>query len=213
MFCQVGQLGLQMSGGRKQRIAIARALLKDPKILLLDEATSALDAESERVVQEALDQASVGRTTIIIAHRLSTINKANTVAVLQAGKVEESGYHDQLMRRGGAYAKMVHLQQLTMNTESPNDSPNYLSNESDYSSCYRTPKIMPNPGPASGRSTGHTNSPSFTFIRATASPAMSFIQMSSQTPSYAQDIHLHDPKEGIANHSPPPSQLRLLKMN
>lgn len=123
----------------------------------------------------------------------------------------ESGYHDQLMRQGGAYAKMVHLQQLTMNTESPNDSPNYLSNESDYSSCYRTPKIMLSP--ASGRSSGHTKSPSFTFIGATASPAMSFIQMSSQTTSYAQDIHLHDPKEGIANHSPPPSQLRLLKMN
>ncbi|KAJ8639609.1 hypothetical protein MRB53_016303 [Persea americana] len=206
---QVGQFGVQMSGGQKQRIAIARALLKDPKILLLDEATSALDAESERVVQEALDQASVGRTTIIIAHRLSTISKANTIAVLQAGKVVESGSHDQLKQQGGAYAKMVQLQQSTMNTESPNAPPNYLSNGSDYSNYYRMPKTMLTP--VSGRPGWHTNSP-LSFIEAMASPAMSFVQMRSPAPSSAQDLYLHDSKEGTPKSSPP-SQLRLLKMN
>ncbi|MFV0410486.1 MAG: ABC transporter ATP-binding protein [Paracoccus sp. (in: a-proteobacteria)] len=105
-----GTRGSALSGGQRQRVAIARAVLRDAPILLLDEATSALDAASERLVQEALDHLSRGRTTLVIAHRLSTIRNADKIVVLDAGRVVEEGSHDQLMARGGAYAALVHLQ-------------------------------------------------------------------------------------------------------
>ncbi|KAL1288929.1 hypothetical protein HN51_057383 [Arachis hypogaea] len=106
----VGERGTQLSGGQKQRIAIARAMLKQPKILLLDEATSALDAESERVVQEALDRVSVDRTTVVVAHRLSTIKGADIIAVVKNGVIAEKGRHDSLMKiEGGTYASLVAL--------------------------------------------------------------------------------------------------------
>eukprot|EP01018_Ginkgo_biloba_P019291 Gb_18150 [translate_table: standard] len=112
---QVGERGTQLSGGQKQRVAIARAMLKSPKVLLLDEATSALDAESERIVQEALDYIMIGRTTVIVAHRLSTIRNADTIAVVQDGKIVESGSHKELMSKGkdGVYTSLVRLQETT----------------------------------------------------------------------------------------------------
>ncbi|KAF3456695.1 hypothetical protein FNV43_RR01349 [Rhamnella rubrinervis] len=106
----VGERGIQLSGGQKQRVAIARAILKNPKILLLDEATSALDAESERVVQDALDRVMVDRTTVVVAHRLNTIKGANIIAVVKNGVIAEKGTHDFLMEiNGGAYASLVAL--------------------------------------------------------------------------------------------------------
>ncbi len=101
----------ELSGGQRQRIAIARAILKDPSILILDEATSSLDAESEALVQEALDELMKGRTTIIIAHRLSTIRKVDRIYVLRDGEIVEEGNHDSLANQdGGFYANLVKLQ-------------------------------------------------------------------------------------------------------
>jgi ATP-binding cassette subfamily B protein len=107
---RVGERGQQLSGGQRQRIAIARAVLKDPRILLLDEATSALDAESEALVQDALDRLMRGRTAVVIAHRLSTVARADRVVVLEAGRVVESGAHAALMDRGGTYRRLVEKQ-------------------------------------------------------------------------------------------------------
>ncbi|WP_108502071.1 ABC transporter ATP-binding protein [Paracoccus indicus] len=105
-----GPRGSSLSGGQRQRVAIARALLRDAPILLLDEATSALDTASERMVQQALDSLSKGRTTLVIAHRLSTVRDADKIVVMDAGRVVEQGSHDQLMAKGGAYARLVALQ-------------------------------------------------------------------------------------------------------
>nr|MBP9055682.1 ATP-binding cassette domain-containing protein [Saprospiraceae bacterium] len=107
----VGDRGIKLSGGQRQRIAIARAILKDPKILILDEATSSLDAESEKLVQEALDKLMQNRTSIIIAHRLSTIRDVDSIYVLENGKIIEKGSHTELIaNEHGTYAALARLQ-------------------------------------------------------------------------------------------------------
>ena len=107
----VGERGLKLSGGEKQRVGIARTLLKNPPILLLDEATSALDSETEHEIQDALRQAGKGRTVLTIAHRLSTVAEADRIVVLEQGEVVEQGTHDDLLARNGRYAQLWQRQQ------------------------------------------------------------------------------------------------------
>jgi ATP-binding cassette subfamily B protein len=106
----LGERGVRLSGGQRQRIAIARAILKNPPLLLLDEATSALDAQSERMVQAALEAAMTGRTTLVIAHRLATVQRANRILVLDQGRIVEEGNHADLVARGGLYARLAQMQ-------------------------------------------------------------------------------------------------------
>uniref|UniRef100_A0A8B9JE67 ABC transporter domain-containing protein n=1 Tax=Astyanax mexicanus TaxID=7994 RepID=A0A8B9JE67_ASTMX len=104
--------GTQLSGGQKQRVAIARALIRNPRVLVLDEATSALDAESEHVVQQALNGVIQNHTVLVIAHRLSTVERAHSIIVLDGGAVVEQGQHAELMARGGLYFRLVQRQVL-----------------------------------------------------------------------------------------------------
>ena len=106
----IGERGLRLSGGERQRISIARALLKNAPILILDEATSSLDAESEALVQRALQNLMEGRTTVVIAHRLSTVRRADRIIVLADGRIKESGTHEDLVVRRGLYWKLYNLQ-------------------------------------------------------------------------------------------------------
>ncbi|MBA0842084.1 hypothetical protein Goarm_001930 [Gossypium armourianum] len=186
---QVGERGVQMSGGQKQRIAIARALIKAPRILLLDEATSALDSESEQVVQQAIDQAAIGRSSIIIAHRLSTIRNADLIAVVQKGQVIEIGSHDQLMENDiGHYASLVHLQQIEK--EKTLDEAN-----SNLSTCA-------------------SSSISNIDIYSTSSHRLSFVSRSSSANSFTQN-HTLLAGESIVEEKklPVPSFRRLLALN
>ncbi|KAG5521975.1 hypothetical protein RHGRI_034258 [Rhododendron griersonianum] len=197
---RVGQLRVQFSGGQKQRIAIARALVRHPKILLLDEATSALDGQSEKLVQVALDKASVGRTTITIAHRLTTIRKANTIVVLQNGRVLESGSHDELIQmetEGGAYLRMVQLQQRAQK-EAPESFDHPSNARSDH-------EIK------SSTSLYTSRSPSWQ-----GSPVMEKIHIDNEALSFDFEMqpHVEDDGESLKKSSyPAPYQWRLMQMN
>jgi len=106
----VGDRGMLLSGGQRQRIAIARAIMADPAILILDEAASALDAESERLVQEAIEKLRVGRTILVVAHRLSTVRKANRIHVVEKGRIVESGTREELMAHNGRFRQLYDMQ-------------------------------------------------------------------------------------------------------
>ena len=112
-YSNIGDRGMKLSGGQKQRICIARAVLKNPPIMLLDEATSALDTESEKLVQEALNNLMKNRTSLVIAHRLSTIQNADTILVLEEGKIIEQGSHAELIAKDGLYKRLIDMQQFT----------------------------------------------------------------------------------------------------
>ncbi|XP_022757720.1 ABC transporter B family member 21-like [Durio zibethinus] len=158
----VGEHGTQLSGGQKQRVAIARAILKDPRILLLDEATSALDAESERVVQEALDRIMGNRTTVIVAHRLSTVRNADMIAVIHRGKMVEKGSHSELlMDPEGAYSQLIRLQEVNKETEQVADVADVTPESFRQSSLRESLKRSISRGSSIGNSSRHSFSVSF----------------------------------------------------
>ncbi|XP_016647152.1 PREDICTED: ABC transporter B family member 4-like [Prunus mume] len=160
----VGEHGTQLSGGQKQRVAIARAILKDPRILLLDEATSALDAESESIVQEALDRIMINRTTVVVAHRLSTVRNADTIAVIHRGTIVEKGPHSELIKDPeGAYSQLIRLQEMSTVSEQTavNEHERFSSVDSRRHSSQRFSNLRSISRESSGR--GNSNRHSFSI--------------------------------------------------
>ncbi|XP_068644000.1 putative ABC transporter B family member 8 isoform X2 [Aristolochia californica] len=189
---KIGERGAFLSGGQKQRISIARALIKNPAILLLDEATSALDSESEKLVQTALDQASMGRTTLVVAHKLSTVRNANQIAVVHAGRIVEIGSHSDLVAlENGHYARMAQLQEK-FDFDDADPNPKSRISSVPRSTSSRLMSSVPRSSPAS-----------FTAAFPLSSPAL----FSVPTPSFPEET----PSQ-ISQH-PPPSFLRLLRLN
>ncbi|XP_062500482.1 ATP-dependent translocase ABCB1-like [Corticium candelabrum] len=168
----VGERGRQLSGGQKQRVAIARAIVGDPTVLLLDEATSALDSHSEGLVQEALNKAGAGRTTVVVAHRLSTVEKADLILVIEHGRVAERGTHSQLMNLGGLYQQLVHAQNLfgDMKDDDVDDSgiDDLMAPPPKWLGSLKNPLIAVCPK-VEGRSLGKTVSGSLRGMRRTSS--------------------------------------------
>ncbi|GLJ40952.1 hypothetical protein SUGI_0847490 [Cryptomeria japonica] len=200
---QVGERGVQLSGGQKQRIAIARAMLKNPAILLLDEATSALDAESEKLVQEALDRFMIGRTTVVVAHRLSTIRKADLVAVVQQGSILEMGTHDELISKGedGAYAALIKLQE-NANEYGGNNPRKSSARPSSARNSVSSPIIGRNSSygrsPYSKRLSDFSTSDFSTSVEANMAYKMEKVPFKEQAGSFWRLVKMNAPEWGYA---------------
>ncbi|WOL14628.1 ABC transporter B family member 8 [Canna indica] len=214
---KIGERGALLSGGQKQRIAIARAIIKNPAILLLDEATSALDPESEKLVQNALDQASMGRTTLVVAHKLSTIKNADQIAVVDCGKIVEMGTHDELIQKNSHYSRLVKLQRISSNLDQEPES--FRPSSVARSSASRLSLTKASPGSFSPYSddqpcTISSPDPSFSRLLAMNSPewkqavvgSLSAVIFGSLQPIYAFSIggmiaafflHDHDEMQAV----------------